>query len=74
MSDLPSPTIYTTESLSVELLETSPNKYFDILDNLSSCKDESSYLTGLLKEKLNEKPYRSWHSNHAFCVALLVGR
>ena len=74
MSDLPSPTIYTTESLSVELLETSPNKYFDILDNLSSCKDESSYLTGLLKEKLNEKPYRSWHSNHAFCVALLVGK
>jgi len=49
MSELPSPTIYTTESLSVELLETSPNKYFDILDTLSSCKDVSTYLTDLLK-------------------------
>ena len=71
MSDLPSPTIYTTESLSVELLETSPTKYFEILDTLSSNKEK---LDDLLKEKLNEKPYRSWHSNHAFCVAYLVGK
>ena len=70
MSYLPSPTIYTTESLTVELLETSPTKYFDILDNLSSNKK----LDDLLKEKLNEKPCRSWHSNHALCVALLVGK
>jgi len=47
MSDLPSPTIYTTESLTVELLETSPTKYFDILDNLSSNKEK---LDDLLKE------------------------
>lgn len=71
MSDLPSPTIYTTESLSVELLETSPTKYFDILDYLSSNKEKLDYL---LKEKLNEKPYRSWYSNHALSVAKLVGK
>jgi len=71
MSDLPSPTIYTTESLTVELLETSPTKYFDILDTLSSNKEK---LDDLLKERLNEKPSRSWHSNHALCVALLVGK
>ena len=47
MSDLPSPTIYTTESLTVELLETSPIKYFDILDTLSSNKEK---LDDLLKE------------------------
>jgi len=74
MSDLPSPTIYTTENLSVELLETEPYKYFDILDTLSSYKEESPYLADLLKKKLNEKPYRSWHSNHAFCLGLLVGK
>ena len=66
MSDPPSPTIYTTESLSVELLETEPYKYFDILDTLSSYKEESPYLADLLKKKLN--------SNHAFCVGLLVGK
>lgn len=71
MSDLPSPTIYTTESLSVELLETSPTKYFDILDTLSSDKEK---LDDLLKKKLNEKSYRSWHSNHAISVAYLVGK
>ena len=71
MSDLPSPTIYTTESLSVELLETSPTKYFDILDYLSYNKEK---LDDLLKEKLNEKPYRSWYSNHALSVAKLVGK
>lgn len=74
MSDLPSPTIYTIESLSVELLETSPNKYIDILDTLSSYKENSDISCNLLKDKLNEKPYRSWYSNHAFCVSLLVGK
>ncbi len=74
MSDLPSPTIYTIESLSVELLETSPTKYIDILDTLISYKENSDISCNLLKDKLNEKPYRSWSSNHAFCVAHLVGR
>jgi len=71
MSDLPSPTIYTTESLTVELLETFPTKYFEILDTLSSYKGKQD---DLLKEKLNETPYSSWYSNHAFCVAYLVGK
>ena len=47
MSDLPSPTIYTTESLTVELLETSPTKYFEILDTLSYNNEN---LDDLLKE------------------------
>ena len=57
--------------LSIELMERDPKRYFDLLCYFSG--PESHITSGVLSGKLNETPYDSWHSNHAFSVVLLVG-
>ena len=57
------------DDLTTELMERSPDEYLAILCQLSSdpsCRQE-------LAAKLNEKPYNTWYSNHAFSVSMLVG-
>ena len=57
------------DDLTTELMERSPDEYLAILLQLSSdpsCRQE-------LAAKLNEKPYNTWYSNHAFSVSTLVG-
>ena len=56
--------------LSLQLLEKDPELYLEVLTHLSykyNTKEE-------LKAKLNETPYESWHSNHAFSLCRLVGK
>jgi len=70
----------TIADLSTRLLETDPYRYSKILedlsDNLGSAGDEKHVLEHkeALKNKLNEKPYETWESNHAFSLSRLVGK
>ena len=56
--------------LTVELLEANPREYHRVLEYLLrySRIDKSK-----IKEKLNEKPYETWYSNHLFALSRLVG-
>lgn len=65
-------THFTMNNLSLSLMETDPSAYLDVLNYLSY-QDEPACKEGL-KEKLNEKPYESWYSNHASALCLLVGK
>jgi hypothetical protein len=58
--------------LTVSLLERDPRRYYGILQELSRRDDPS--LKQALKEKLNETPYESFHSNHVLSLSRLVGR
>jgi hypothetical protein len=58
--------------LTVSLLEREPRRYYGILQELSRGDDPS--LKQALKEKLNESPYETWHSNHVLSLSRLVGR
>ena len=58
--------------LSLQLLEEDPEKYFEVLTYLSH--EESGCTLEELKAKLNETPYETWHSNHAFSLFRLVGK
>jgi hypothetical protein len=58
--------------LSLQLLETDPSLYLEVLTTLS--QEETGCAKEDLKEKLNETPYESWHSNHAFSLCRLVGK
>ena len=68
MSDAP----IVLNDLSLQLLETDPEKYLEVLTYLSH--EETGCAKEDLKEKLNETPYESWHSNHAFSLCRLVGK
>lgn len=58
--------------LSLQLLEKDPELYLEVLTYLSQ---EASHCTKEdLKAKLNETPYETWHSNHAFSLCRLVGK
>ena len=65
-------TPFAPSDLSVQLLETDPELYLDILNHLAH--EETHCTKEYLKEKLNEKPYETWHSNHAFSLCRLVGK
>ena len=54
--------------LTVELLETDPQRYAWILETVSTWEE-----TDEVKERLNEKPYETWYSNHPFALSRLVG-
>jgi len=54
------------DDLTVELLETDPNKYACILMIVSK--------SDAVKERLNETPSETWHSNHPFALSYLVGK
>ena len=58
--------------LSVHLLESDPQTYLDALNYLAD--EETSCTKEELKAKLNETPYETWHSNHAFSLCRLVGK
>ena len=58
--------------LSLQLLETDPEKYLEVLTHLSY--EETGCAKEDLKAKLNETPYETWHSNHAFSLCHLVGK
>ena len=58
--------------LSIQLLEKDPDRYLGVLTHLSH--EETGCTKEELKEKLNETPYESWHSNHAFSLCRLVGK
>lgn len=64
--------VYVLSDLSLHLLEEDPEKYFEVLTYLSH--EESGYTLEELKAKLNETPYETWHSNHAFSLCRLVGK
>ena len=55
--------------LTVSLLETDPGKYGQTLKDLAAWGNGSH----AVKEKLNEEPYETWHSNHLFALSRLVG-
>ena len=63
---------YILPELSLQLLETDPEKYLEVLTYLSH--EETHCTKEDLKAKLNETPYESWHSNHAFSLCRLVGK
>jgi hypothetical protein len=69
--DYPSVSVCSITDLSVELMERDPKRYFDLLYYFSG--PDSHVTADALKRQLNETPYHSWHSNHAFCAVLLVG-
>ena len=69
--DYPPFSVCRITDLSVELMERDPKRYFDLLCYFSGT--ESHITSAALSGKLNETPYHSWHSNHAFSVVLLVG-
>ena len=54
--------------LTVDLLESNPREYQRILEYLLVESDSSQII-----EKLNEKPYETWYSNHIFSLSRLVG-
>ncbi len=58
--------------LSIQLLEKDPELYLDVLTYLSH--EETGCAKEELKAKLNETPYDSWYSNHAFSLCRLVGK
>ena len=64
--------VYVLSDLSLQLLEEDPEKYFEVLTYLSH--GESGCTKEELKAKLNETPYETWHSNHAFSLCRLVGK
>ena len=64
--------VYVLSDLSLQLLEEEPEKYFEVLTFLSH--EESGCTKEELKAKLNETPYETWHSNHAFSLCRLVGK
>ena len=64
--------VYFLSDLSLQLLEEDPEKYFEVLTYLSH--EESGCTKEELKAKLNEKPYETWYSNHAFSLCRLVGK
>lgn len=64
--------VYVLSDLSLQLLEEDPEKYFEVLTYLSH--EESGCTLEELKAKLNETPYETWHSNHAFSLCRLVGK
>mgnify|MGYP005992455235 FL=1 len=55
--------------LTMTLLENRPEVYYEVLKSLSNVSEGDS-----LKEKLNEKPYATWESNHIFALCRLVGK
>jgi hypothetical protein len=57
--------------LTTELLEREPSRYWEVLEYLS--KDQGLEHKEALREKLNETPYETWHSNHVFSLSRLVG-
>jgi hypothetical protein len=59
----------TISDLSVNLLERDPAAYLDTLNYLGAGAAWSEELY----EKLNESPYETWYSNHAFALSRLVG-
>ena len=63
---------YILPELSLQLLEKDPEKYLEVLTYLSH--EDSQCAKEDLKKKLNETPYESWHSNHAFSLCRLVGK
>ena len=68
---MPNSPIVITD-LSVQLLESDAVAYLDTLNYLA---DEGAACTKEeLKEKLNETPYETWCSNHAFALSHLVGK
>ena len=58
--------------LSLDLLEKDPQTYLDVLTYLSH--EETGCAKEDLKAKLNETPYETWYSNHAFSLCRLVGK
>ena len=64
--------VYVLSDLSLHLLEEDPEKYFEVLTYLSH--EESGCTLEELKAKLNETPYETWYSNHAFSLCRLVGK
>ena len=64
--------VYVLSDLSLQLLEEDPEKYFEVLTYLSH--EESGCKLEELKAKLNETPYETWYSNHAFSLCRLVGK
>ena len=61
--------------LSVGLLERDPVAYLDTLNYLAgNSVPPPDAWSEELKEKLNEKPYETWYSNHAFALCHLVGK
>tara|TARA_A200000113_G_scaffold221615_1_gene233747 strand:+ start:1003 stop:1467 length:465 start_codon:yes stop_codon:yes gene_type:complete len=58
--------------LSPDLLEKDPELYLEVLTYLSH--EETGCSKEELKAKLNETPYETWYSNHAFAVCRLVGK
>ena len=69
--EMPNPPIVLSD-LSLQLLEKDPELYLEVLTYLSH--EDTGCAKEDLKEKLNETPYESWHSNHAFSLCLLVGK
>ena len=69
--DYPPFSVCRITDLSLELMERDPKRYFDLLCYFSGT--ESHITSEVLSGKLNETPYHSWHSNHAFSTVLLVG-
>ena len=66
------PSLTKVGDLSVSLLEREPHRYYEILQALSESDDPP--IKQALKEKLNETPYETWHSNHVLSLSRLVGR
>jgi len=62
----------TIADLTTCLLEREPSRYLEVLEHLS--KDQDPEHKRGLKEKLNEKPYNTWYSNHVFSLSRLVGK
>ena len=58
--------------LTVSLLESEPHRYYGVLKVLSTKEDPETKVA--LKDKLNETPYETWHSNHVLSLSRLVGR
>lgn len=69
--DYPPFSVCRITDLCVELMERDPKRYFDLLCYFSG--PDSHVTADSLKQKLNETPYDSWRSNHAFSAVLLVG-
>ena len=57
------------EDLTLDLLEKDPEKYAQVLKILATWENGEE-----IKEKLNEAPYETWHSNHALSLSRLVGK
>ena len=58
--------------LTVSLLERDPHRYYQLLMELSRSEDLDVGIK--LRDKLNETPYETWHSNHVLSLSRLVGR